>query len=148
MAIETEEILGRGLQILSRILLTAGALLLSPFLMLLVAKLAVKAAPSMSRPPSALFGGLLILGSLAVLAPLLTIPGCGLWIQMKTGDRDKIVRYYKVSFLRYAPVLALGAGFMLYVGRTSAFSFVGIYGVIVMAYAGWLLRHDRIASHG
>lgn len=130
---------GRALGILSYSLLAAGILLLSPFLLFAL----VKIAP-IGPLRATLFADLYVIGAAAIFAPFLTIPSCGVWIHSKTGDRPALMHYYKMSLVRYLPVAIVGLAQFAYAGRNYAFHVTAIYALTVIVYAGWLLRHDRV----
>jgi len=126
---------GRALKVLSYCLLLSGALLLSPFLLMLLTKVAPIALPL------SLFGALFVGGSIAVCLTLLAIPACGIWIQTKSTIED-LKAFYKISLIRFAPVAVAGL-IHIYAGRHFGFNITGLFALSLIIYGGWLLVQDR-----
>lgn len=131
-----DKLSGRALKALSYGLLLSGALLLSPFVLMLLTKVAPVPLPL------SLFGALFVGGSVAVCLTLLAIPACGIWIQTKSTI-DDLKAFYKISLLRFAPVAIAGVIQLMYTGRNSAFHITGLFALSLMIYGGWLLTQDR-----
>lgn len=137
MEIQEGHLSGLGLKILSYSLLAAGVLLISPFLLIVL----VKIAP-IGPLPISLIGKLFGIGLVAIFACFAAIMGCGIWIHASTGNQVDLRRFYKLSLIRYIPVAIIGFIQMIYAARNDAFYVTAVYATAVIIYAGWLLRHD------
>lgn len=135
---ENMNINGRALGILSYSLLAAGILLLSPFIVLALVKIA-PIGPLRAK----IFADLYIIGAAAIFAPFVIIPSCGRWLHNKTDDRSALMDYYRMSLVRYLPVAIIGLIQFAYAGRNYAFHVTAVYALVVTIYAGWLIRRDR-----
>jgi len=141
MEIQPETLSGRALKILSYILLIAGFILISPFMVMAIVKV-ISIGPLPSSIVVKLFGA----GLVAIYSGFVVIPACGIWIHTATGNPTELRRFYKLSFIRYFPVAIIGTIQMIYATRNYAFYITAIYALAVMGYAGWLLWHDRTAE--
>lgn len=138
MELQEENLSGRGLKILSYSLLAAGVLLVSPFIIIGL----VKIAP-IGPVPISLIGRLLGVGLVAIVACFAAIMGYAIWMHASTKNQVDLRRFYKLSLLRYIPVAIIGFIQMIYAARNDAFHVTAVYALALVMYAGWLLRHDR-----
>lgn len=138
MELQEDNLSGLGLKILSYSLLAAGVLLISPFLLIVL----VKIAP-IGPLPISLIGRLLGVGLVAIFACFVAIMGYGIWMHASMGNQADLRRFYKLSLIRYIPVAIIGFIQMIYAARNDAFYVTAVYALAVVIYAGWLLRHDR-----
>ncbi len=128
-----------ALRVHSYMLFIAGGLLLCPFVLLLVKAMVPLAAETLLSISLLLLGA----GGLVLTAPFVTIPGFGLWIQKNSDDHADVLGFYKIMFIRYAPILIIGIVQMVIATRYRAFYLTAIYALGLLVFAGRLVVIDR-----
>ncbi|MFH1725876.1 MAG: hypothetical protein ABII00_14805 [Elusimicrobiota bacterium] len=88
------------------------------------------------------------ISQIIIFLPIMTVPVSALWAYRRTGSRGAGWQVVIRGFLRYTPVLA-GDLLQLFAMRSkhSLFS-PGVFGILTIIYAGWLIRKDRAAAGG
>lgn len=135
---------GRALRSLTYILIVAGAIIVLPFPLVAVLNVIFRLSPGTAFPPGTLLAGILAAGHLLLLLPLLTISLSSLWVYKQTADHSAKLSVLKRGFMRFLPAVVIACIQMVITVRYSLTFLPLGFGILLLIYAGWLLKIDRL----
>lgn len=137
----------RALRGLTYILMVAGVVIVLPFPLVALLNVIFRIAPSSVFAPGALLAGILAVGHLVLLLPILTISISALWVYKVTEDHAVKFSVFKRGFMRFLPVAVVAlAQMVITVKNNLTFLPLG-FGILLLIYAGWLLKLDRLGGN-
>lgn len=136
----------RALRSLTYILIVAGAIIVLPFPLVAFLNVIFRLSPGSAFPPGTLLAGILAAGHLVLLLPIMTISASALWVYKETSDHSAKFSVLKRGFLRYLPAALIACIQMVITVRYSMTFLPFGFGILLLIYASWLLKKDRLDS--
>lgn len=136
----------RALRSLTYILIVAGAIIVLPFPLVAFLNVIFRFSPGAAFPPGTLLAGILAAGHIVLLLPIMTISLSALWVYKLTTDHSVKFSVLKRGFTRFLPAAVIAFIQMVITVRYNL-TFVPLgFGILLLLYAGWLLKLDRLSS--